>query len=75
MQADQRVVHVFLQRHVAHHAHGAKQLGRVLDGPVERLGGEHLRDRLQGQVGKALVRKGGRMIGQLQTAVRSRWQS
>ena len=44
MQADQRIVHVFLQRHVTHHAHGAEAFGGVLGGVVDRLRREHFGD-------------------------------
>ena len=37
LQANERVMHVFLQRQVAHHAHGAETFGRVLGGVVDRF--------------------------------------
>ena len=49
------VVDVFVQRHVAHHAHGAENFRRVLGRLHDGLGGEHLRDGLQRQIGQAAV--------------------
>src|ERR1019366_1568226 len=63
MLTDAGVVAVFLQRHVAHHAHGAEYFRRILGGFHHDLGGEHLRDGLQRQVGQAAVGDGLRMIG------------
>ena len=55
VQADERVVHVFLQRHVAHHAHGAEAFRGVLGGVVDRLRREGLGDGRERQVGEAAV--------------------
>src|SRR5215467_13636184 len=55
VKADECVVHVFLQRHVAHHTHGAEQLGGILDGAVDRAGREHLRHHCQRQIRQAAV--------------------
>src|SRR5262245_65978878 len=55
MQADERVVHVLLQRHVPHPAHGPEAFRRVLGGAVDRFGGEHGGDGGQRQVGKAAI--------------------
>ena len=55
VQADERVVHVLLQRHVPHHAHGAEAFRRVLGGAVDRLRREHGGDGGQRQVGKAAI--------------------
>ena len=55
MQADQRVMHVFLQRHVAHNPRGAEAFGGILGGVVDRLRREHLGDRGERQIGEAVV--------------------
>src|SRR5262249_46628957 len=44
VEADAGVVDVFLQRHVAHHAHGAEAFGGVLGGAIDRLRGVDLGD-------------------------------
>ena len=62
MQADQRIVHVFLQRHVTHHAHGAEALRGVLGGMVDRLRREHLGDARKRQIGQAAVGECFRMV-------------
>src|SRR5215467_13141499 len=62
MQADERVVHVLLQRHVPHHAHGAEAFRRVLGGAVDRFRGEHGGDGGQRQVGKAAIGERVRVI-------------
>ena len=63
MHADTGIVHVFGQRHVAHHAHGAEDLGGVLGGLHHRLRREHLRDGGERQIGQAAVGHRLRMIG------------
>jgi hypothetical protein len=44
MQANERVMHIFLQRHVAHHAHRAEAFRGILGGAVDGLRCEHLGD-------------------------------
>src|SRR5882672_3332125 len=53
MQAHERVVHVFLQRHVAHHAHGAEAFGGVFHRVIDRFRGEHPGDGRVRQIGDA----------------------
>src|SRR3989442_2122767 len=62
VEADERVVDVSLQRHVAHDAHGAEAFGRILGGAIDRLGSEDLGDHRQRQVGDAAVGVRFRMV-------------
>src|SRR6266404_2667979 len=62
VQADERVVHVLLQRHVPHHAHGAEAFRRVLGSAVDRLRGEHGGDGGERQVRKAAIGERVRMV-------------
>ena len=63
MGADARILNIFLQRHVAHDAHGAEAFRCVLGGTVDRFRGEHGGDGGERQIGKACVREGVRMVG------------
>src|SRR5262249_18990465 len=62
MQAEERIVYVFLQRHVAHDAHGAEAFRRLLGRRVHRLGGEDLRDGRKWQLGKTAIGKRAGMV-------------
>src|SRR3977135_3055319 len=53
MQANECVVHVFLQRHVLHHAHGAEAFRGVLGGVVDRVRHERFGNGAKRQGGKA----------------------
>ena len=62
MQADQGVAHIFLQRHVAHHAHRAKTLGGVQCNLVHRLGRKHACNGFERQIGQAAIGVDVRMV-------------
>src|SRR5262249_475890 len=62
VEADAGIVHVFLQRHIAHHAHGAETFRRVLDGAVDRLRREYAGDGGERQIGEAALGDGVRMV-------------
>src|SRR5215813_798029 len=63
IEADEGIVHVFAERHVAHHAHRPETFRGVLDSAVDRLRREHLGDAGERQVGKAAVEESLGMIG------------
>ncbi len=63
IEADERVVHVFAERHVPHHAHRPEALRGVLGGAVDRVRREHLGDAGERQVGEAAVEESVGMIG------------
>src|SRR5262245_15683881 len=62
MEADPRILNVFLQRHVSHHSHGAEAFRRILYGAVDRLGGEYGDDDGERQIRETAVGKGIGMI-------------
>src|SRR5215471_18664615 len=68
VQADARVAHVLVQRHVAHHAHRTEALGGVLCRPKDGPRYEGLRDGCERQLGEAAV---GDCLGMIRRPCRS----